>query len=1215
MPACKLILVLLLFCCQNGWTATGNAAPDVPAIPLTPSERQWLAEHPVIPIGGESDWPPYDFVDEQSRHTGVAADILKLMGDRLGVRFEVDASLDWETMLDQVRAGKLYAVCAIAPTPSRQKDFLFTTPYVLSPSGVVTRHDNDNIVTLSDLASRRVAIPAGFADIELLQNRLPNFTLVKVDSLLKALQAVQEGRADAAFGSTEVAVYLMDQNKIRNLKVVVSDAPMRGNELRFGTSVHQPILASILQKALNSIPPEEIKVILKRWVTKLETSQVADTGITLTTEEKAWIVEHPVVRFTGDPNWLPFESFNEQGEFIGIVSELLNLVELRSGIRFERIPSETWLNAISMANNNEVDILSDDPHSEATRDTLRFTDPYLNYPLGIIMRDEQNRFIHNLYEIAGKRIVVIEGYGYIPKLHAQYPDFRFDTVKDVQEALLAVSSGKADAFIASFNLGSYHINQMGLNNLRLVGQLPVKLEIGLGVRKDMPELFTILNKTIATLTSAEKFAITERWMQEKYIEHTDYNLLKRVLAAVALFFLVIIFWNRMLKSQVKKHTCSLQQSQENLSRAEQIAHLGHWQWDFATDSVSWSDEVYRLFGYPPQSVKLTGNMFAKHLHPDDQHSVGKAAQQARSSNQAVNVSFRIKRTDHQTRYVDVQAEPVKHNNRVTGLFGTIQDNTEQYKTGLSLRQSEERYRRFFETNTAGILNVEYRPPIPTSLPVEEQIELLMKNSYTIEVNSVLAKQLGYNSPDECHGKNLGFHIDKTDPGNIQSMVTYITSEYRASGQLLHVHDLQGNDLYFLNNAQGIVSDELLKYTWLSFINITHRLKSEQALRTSEEKFSKAFDYSPDPMSISKLRDARFQYVNRSFEKISGYHRDEVLGRTPREINLWCNPGDEKKLRLLMHKRAEIRELDMAFFTRSGEKRLTQLSGGIFHIGDEPYLILEIKDLTERIELEKKTRNQELQLIQANKMTALGTLLSGVGHEINNPNNLVMMNSQILNDAWPEIARAMEQYYRHNPGWELAELPYAEMKETLPGLIHDIKDGTHRIQNIVSTLRDFARPGQTEEKKDYQINDAIQRALPMLRHLIQRKTNHFDLQLAENLPLITGNAQKIEQVVINLVINGLESLPDREARLTLSTRYNASEKMLEIEVADEGIGMDKEQLKKIREAFFSTKLDSGGTGLGLAISDSLINEQGGYLSFYSQPGQGTQAIIHLPAKTA
>lgn len=1187
------------------------ASTSTNRIPLTQAERQWLAENPVIPIGGESNWPPYDFVDEQSNHTGVAADLLELMGKRLGVHFEVDASLDWEAMLDQLRSGKLYAACAIAPTPSRNKDFLFTTPYALSPTGVITRNDNNSIKTLSDLTDKRIAIPAGFADIELLQNRLPDFTLVKVDSLYESLQAVQQGKADAAFGSTEVAAYLMDQNKLKNLKVSIKNVPMRGNELRFGINRNQPLLASILQKALNSIEPEEINVILNRWITILDLSQITYSGIILTAKEKAWLARHPAVRFTGDPNWLPFEGFNEQGEFIGIISELLTLIESRAGITFRRIPSSSWLNAIAMANNNEVDVLSDDPHSQTTRNSLRFTDPFLTYPLGIFMRDEQNQFIHDLYKIADKRIVVIEDYGYLTKLYDLYPDITFNYVKNVQEALLAVSTGKADAFIASFNLGSYHINQMGLNNLRLAGQVAAKLEVSLGVRKDMPELFNILNKTIATLTPSEKFQITERWMHEKYVQHVDYTLLKRFVAGAAVLFLLILFWNRLLKKQVEKRTASLLKSQESLSRAESIAHLGHWQWDFSTDHVSWSDEVYRLFGYPPQSIKLTGNLFAKHLHPDDHSIVGKAAQQARSGSHTTEVAFRIIRKDNATRFVDVQAEPVINNHNVTGLFGTIQDKTVQQKTELALRRGEERYRRFVETNTAGILNAEYRPPIPTSLPAEEQIALFFKNSYTTEVNSVLAKQLGYSSPEDCRGKNLSFHIDASDPDNTSNMLSYIHSGYRASGLLLHVKDLQGNDLYFLNNAQGIVEKDLLKSTWLSLIDVTQRRQSELALRTSEEKFSKAFEFSPDPMSISKLRDARFQYVNRSFEKISGYRKDEVLGRTPREINLWSDPADEIKLRRLMHQRAEIRELNMTFYTKQGKKRFTQLSGGVFHIGDEPYLILEIRDLTEKIGLERKTRQQELQLIQANKMTALGTLLSGVGHEINNPNNLVMMNGQILQDAWPDISRAIEHYHKDNPAWQLAGLPYEEMKNSLPDIIMDIKDGAQRIQTIVGTLRDFARPGQANVKKEYQINDAVQRALPMLRHLIQRNTNHFQLVLADGLPTVTGNPQKIEQVIINLVINALESLPDREARLTLSTRDNPAEKMLEVEVADEGIGMSQNQLKKIREPFFTTKLDTGGTGLGLAISDSLIREQGGYLSFTSQLGKGTQVIIHLP----
>ena len=1207
------IFVLFLCGTQPGWAAmhTDTSVTHKSQVPLTQAEHQWLADHPVIRVGGETNWPPYDFVDAQANHVGVAADILKAIGNRLDVRFEVETSLPWESMLNQVRSGELYAVCAIAPTPSRQKDFLFTTPYALSPSGVITHPDNTTIKSLSDLADKRVAIPTGFADIELLRTRLPNFKHVNVNSILEALQAVQNKQADAYFGSVEVAAYLMDHQQLSNLQVVVRDVPLRGNELRIGITKSQPLLASILQKGLQSLSLEETNVILNRWVTNLDLSLASKMRVVLTEAEQSWLASHPAIRFTGDPNWLPFEAFNKQGEHIGIVADVLHLIETRTGINFEKIPSDTWLKAMHMANSGQVDVLSDDIGNEAVKNTLRFTHPYLEFPMAIVMQDTQKDFISDLYEIADKRIAIIEGYGYIWELFNKYSDINFVEVANIQEALLSVSTGSIDAFIASFNLSSYHINQMGLNNLSIVGQVPVTVKIGLGVRKDMPELHSILNKAIATLNEAEKFRIAESWMQNKYIEHRDYTLLKRILLGSVLLLFFFLLWNRLLNNQVQKHTASLHKSQESLSKAQRIAHLGNWEWDFDSDTVSWSDEVFCLFGYQPQTVQPTGKFFSKHLHPDDRSILSKAVKDTQDGKQSINIAFRITRKDNKIRYVDVQAETIMDHKKATGLFGTIQDKTEQQHAELAFRQSERRYRRFVETNTAGILNVEYRPPIPINLPAEKQLGLFMENSYTVEVNTVLAKQLGYNSPEDCQGKNLSFHIDASVPDNIKNMLSYITSGYKASGVLLHAKDLKGNKKYFLNNAQGVVEGDFLKSTWLSLVDVTNRLKSELALQTSEEKFSKAFDSSPDPMCITKLRDARFQYINKSFEKISGYSKDEVLGRTPQELNLWDDSIEGEKIRTLLKAHSQIRELDMTFLTRSGVKRLTQISGGVFHFEDEPFLVLEIRDLTEKIDLEQKTRQQELQLIQANKMTALGTLLSGVGHEINNPNNLVMMNSQILQDAWPEIAKAMEQYNQNNPAWQLADLPYEEMKDTLPELITDIKDGTQRIQNIVGSLRNFARPGQTDEAQEYQANDAVQHALPLLKHLIQRNTNHFHLQLADDLPFLKGNPQKIEQVIINLVINALESLPGRESAVSLSTRYSPTVKMIEIEVADEGAGMSEGQLKKIREPFFSTKLDTGGTGLGLAISETLINEQGGYLSFKSIEKKGTQAVIHLP----
>lgn len=1065
--------ILFLGYSQTGWVAQKNSQhPNLQPsqqqsteiihkeLPLNQAESQWLAKHPVIPIGGESNWPPFDFVDEQTRHVGIAADLLKTLGDRLGVQFEVETRLPWQSMLAEVRNGKLYAACAIAPTPSRQKDFLFTTPYVLSSVGIIIRTENNTIQSLSDLTNKRVAIPSAYASIELLKIRVPEITFVKVNSFYEALQLVQSQQVDAAVGSIEVTAYLIDHFQLSNLKVAVRDLPIRSNDLRIGVSKRYPILASILQKALNSISLEESNMILKRWVTNLEMSQSAKKNVQLTAAEHAWLASHSAVHFTADPNWLPFEAFNKQGEYIGIVAEILRLIEMRTGIYFDRKPSGTWLNAIQMVKNGEIDVLSDDIGNEGVKEHLNFTDPYLEYPMAIVMRESRNKFIADLYTIANKRIAVIDGYGYTWELFEKYQDIDFVKVANIQEALIGVSTGSIDAFVASFNLISYHINQMGLNKLHIVGQVPLTVRIGLGVRKDMPELLSILNKAIATLNEAEKFHITETWMQEKYIEHTDYTLLKRVLTGAALLLFLVVLWNRILKNQVQKRTESLQ-------------------------------------------------------------------------------------------------------------------------------KSEQRYRQFVETNTAGILYSEYHPSISVDLPVENQLEMLITNACTAEINTVLAQQLGYDSAQQCQGKNLTFHIDSSDPENLKNIQTYISSGYRISGVILHAKNLEGTDLYFYNNAQGVVEEGFLKGTWLSLIDITQRLEAERALQISEEKFSKSFESSPDAMTIFTLHDACYKDVNKSFEKISGFKKAEVLGRTPFELHQWNEPRKLKFMQKHLQARTELQDIQITFMTKAGNRRTGVVSGDVIDLDGIPHVILVIRDITDQIRQKKKIRQQELQLIQANKMTSIGMLLSCIGHEINNPNNLIMLNAQIVLDAWPDVDKAMAHYHKDNPSWQLAQLPYVEMKKNLPELISGIRNGGQRIQTIVSSLRDFVRPTGTEKSRKYQANDAVHHALALLKYLIQCNTDCLNLQLAETLPLLKGNSQKLEQVITNLVINALESLPDRSSAVSLSSRYNASEKMIEIEVADKGTGIAQSTLKKIREPFFSTKLDTGGTGLG------------------------TRAIIHLP----
>jgi signal transduction histidine kinase len=268
----------------------------------------------------------------------------------------------------------------------------------------------------------------------------------------------------------------------------------------------------------------------------------------------------------------------------------------------------------------------------------------------------------------------------------------------------------------------------------------------------------------------------------------------------------------------------------------------------------------------------------------------------------------------------------------------------------------------------------------------------------------------------------------------------------------------------------------------------------------------------------------------------------------------------------------------------------------------------IRDLSTRKRLEEITRQQELQLIQANKMTALGTLVSGVAHEVNNPNQLVLMNAALLSRAWD--ARRQEQ-----GEFRLAGLAYTEMRANIPSLLREVHDGARRIERIVRDLKDFARPPGGEVRNAFLLNDAVQRALRLLAHSIRTRTSRFEVNLASDVPVMEGDIQQVEQVVVNLVMNALEALPDRERGVRVTTTFDPVERAVVLEVRDEGVGIPAEHLTRLCDPFFTTKRETGGTGLGLAITASLVREHAGRLTFSSEPGRGTCAVVRFPLARA
>ena len=265
-------------------------------------------------------------------------------------------------------------------------------------------------------------------------------------------------------------------------------------------------------------------------------------------------------------------------------------------------------------------------------------------------------------------------------------------------------------------------------------------------------------------------------------------------------------------------------------------------------------------------------------------------------------------------------------------------------------------------------------------------------------------------------------------------------------------------------------------------------------------------------------------------------------------------------------------------------------------------------IAERNRLQQANQEQELQLIQANKMTALGILVSGVAHEINNPNQLVLTNSRVLTKVWEDAVEILDRYQRGNGEFTLARLSYVEMRETVAALIRDVNAGAMRIGRIVDDLKNFARPGARGAPVAFQLNDVVQRTLRLLAHPVNQRTAKLRTSLAQNLPPIRGNAQQVEQIVINILVNALEALPDRDRAITVATYFAARDGSAVLEVSDEGIGIAPQHLQRLCDPFFTTKQETGGTGLGLAICLSLARTNNGCLEFTSEPGKGTRVRV-------
>ena len=268
----------------------------------------------------------------------------------------------------------------------------------------------------------------------------------------------------------------------------------------------------------------------------------------------------------------------------------------------------------------------------------------------------------------------------------------------------------------------------------------------------------------------------------------------------------------------------------------------------------------------------------------------------------------------------------------------------------------------------------------------------------------------------------------------------------------------------------------------------------------------------------------------------------------------------------------------------------------------------------RLAAMEQSRLREKQLIQADKMTSLGILVAGVAHEINNPATSLMLNAPNLKKAFNAFLPVLDSYYEKAPDARVCNMRYPDLRQRIHLMLNAIQDGSVRIKGIISELKDFSRPADSENSTgNIDINEVVEKSVDLTHTVLKKMTRHLTVSYEKALPPVPGNFQKLQQVIINLLVNAGQALENAGQAISVRTFINEQRTFIGIEVSDTGPGVSGEDLKKMKDPFYTTRRDDGGTGLGLSISEKIVNDHKGLLEFESEPGEGLTARILLPCQ--
>jgi PAS domain S-box-containing protein len=429
---------------------------------------------------------------------------------------------------------------------------------------IYIKEENRKIRSLEDMATGRIAVVKGYGTIPKLKKKFPKMVVVETPDLLTAINAVLNNDVDAFLEAQMVAEKAILDNAFTGLKGI-SQTVFKASPMHYFSRIDEPILASILQKGLDAVSSEERSDILRKWFT-LSTGD--KNKVKLTPQEQSWIALHPDIRLGVDIAWPPFE-FVEDGLYKGIGASYVKWVSEQLGLHMEPATQLTWQQVIERSKRKELDILPAVMQTQEREKFLNFTKPYIKFPMVIATRTGKV-FANHLKDLYGKKVGVVKGYVTEDILRRNHPKIELAPSTNLVDALKALSSGQVYAVFDNLGVITYQLEQLKIDNIKIAAATEYNFELAMGVRKDWPELVTILDKTLAFMEEEKHAAIRNSWLAVEVNLGTDIKTILKWAIPIGIVVIVIItmitWWNRRMGQEISER----QQAQDELARERKL---------------------------------------------------------------------------------------------------------------------------------------------------------------------------------------------------------------------------------------------------------------------------------------------------------------------------------------------------------------------------------------------------------------------------------------------------------------------------------------------------------------------------------------------------------------------------------------------------------------------------------------------------------------------